>query len=142
MRYLDAYEDLLILIDIYRELEHSYKLALYGLRKQCTNPSGCGSIDYSGLPKGKRVNPPTEVVMQKMTEVTFMQNEAKETLMELEKNKENIETYIASLDGTKHKVAYLNVIRNKDIDFISKTLGITPGRVKNLLTEIKKVTPA
>lgn len=142
MRYLDAYEDLLTLIDIYKELENSYQIALYGLRKQCCNPSGGGAIDYSGLPKGKKVNPPTEEVMQKMTEVAFMKNEATETLIELQKNKENIEMYIAALDGTKHKVAYLNIVKNKDIDFIAKSLGITPGRVKNLLTEIKKVTPA
>lgn len=142
MKYLDAYEDLLILIDIYKELENSYEVALYGLRKQCCNPSGTGSVDYSGMPKGKKVNPPTEIVMQQMTEVAFMKNEATETLVELKKNKENIEMYIAALDGTKHKVAYLNIIRKKDIDFISKTLGITTGRVKNLLTDIKKVTSA
>ena len=142
MKYLDAYEDLLILIDIYKELENSYQVALYGLRKQCSNPSGTGCIDYSGLPKSKRVNPPTEQVMQKMTDVAFMKNEATETLIELEKNKENIEMYISALDGTKHKVAYLNIIKNKDIEFIAKSLGITPGRVKNLLTEIKKVISA
>lgn len=139
MRYIDAYEDILILIDIYKELENSYQVALYGLRKQCLNPEGAGSIDYSGMPKGKKVNPPTEIIMQKMTEVAFMKNEASETLIELEKNKENIEMYISALDGTKHKVAYLNIIKNKDIEFIAKSLGITPGRVKNLLTEIKKV---
>ena len=65
-------------------------------------------------------------------------NLAKETLEELKKDKERIETYIASLEGTEYKVAYLSAIKNKDCEFIAKSLGISEGRVKNILTNIKK----
>ena len=87
-------------------------------------------------------NIPVEEVITDATDekvADYIQNIKSEEDIELEKQeKERIETYIASLEGTEYKVAYLSAIKNKDCEFISKSLGISEGRVKNILTNIKK----
>lgn len=139
MEYLEKYDELLVLIDIFEEMKKNYDLMEYNLRQQCVNGSGdIGSIDYSGMPKGHKVNPDADVVLNKMFALRPFIDNTKESLGILYESKNKIETYIASLEGTEHKVAYLKFIKNKDIKFISTSLGISEGTVKNILTRIKK----
>lgn len=138
MKYLEAYNELLVLIDVYSDLYYSYKTAFYSVQKMVDFPSGISSIDYSGMPKSNKVNPDIEITLSKLLKTKNNMIIAKETLEQLQKDKERIELYIASLEGTKHKVAYLGIIKNKDNEFIAKSLGLTQGRVKNILSEIKK----
>lgn len=138
MKYLEAYNELQVLIDVYSDLYYSYKTAFYSLQKMVDFPSDISSIDYSGMPKANKVNPDIQFTLTKLFKAKSNMVIAKETLEQLEKDKERIELYIASLEGTKHKVAYLGIIKNKDNEFIAKSLGLSAGRVKNILSEIKK----
>ena len=138
MKYLEAYNELLVLIDVYRDLYYSYKAAFYSAQKMIDIPENIKSIDYSGMPKSNKVNPDVQFIFTKLLNTKNNMIIAKETLEQLQKDKERIEVYIASLEGTKHKVAYLGIIKNKDNEFIAKSLGLTQGRVKNILSEIKK----
>lgn len=138
MKYLEAYDELLVLIDVYSDLYYSYKTAFYSARKMIDSPKSIGSIDYSGMPKSNMVNPDIQIALTKLLDTRNNMMLAKETLDQLEKDKERIESYISSLEGTKHKVAYLGIIKNKDNEFIAKSLGLTQGRVKNILSEIRK----
>ena len=138
MKYLEAYNELLVLIDVYRDLYYSYKAAFYSAQKMIDIPENIKSIDYSGMPKSNKVNPDVQFIFTKLLNAKNNMIIAKETLEQLQKDKERIEVYIASLEGTKHKVAYLGIIKNKENEFIAKSLGLTQGRVKNILSEIKK----
>ena len=139
MEYLEKYDELLVLIDIFEEMKRNYELMEYNIRQQCSNGSGdIGSIDYSGMPKSHMVNPDADVVLNKMFALRPFIDNTNESLEILYESKNKIETYIASLEGTEHKVAYLKFIKNKDIKFISTSLGISEGTVKNILTRIKK----
>lgn len=139
MEYLEKYDELLVLIDIFEEMKNNYKVMEYNLRQQCSNGSGeIGSIDYSGMPKGHKVNPEADVTLNKLFALRPFIDNTNESLEILYESKNKIETYIASLEGTEHKVAYLKFIKNKDIKFISTSLGISEGTVKNILTRIKK----
>lgn len=138
MKYLEAYNELLVLIDVYSDLYYSYKTAFYSLQKMVDFPNDISSVDYSGMPKSNKVNPDIQFTLTKLFKAKNNMTIAKETLEQLQKDKERIELYIASLEGTKHKVAYLGIIKNKDNEFIAKSLGLTQGRVKNILSEIKK----
>lgn len=137
MKYLEAYDELLVLIDVYSDLYYSYKTAFYSARKMIDSPKSIGSIDYSGIPKANMVNPGIQFTFSKLLKTKTNMILAKETLDQLEKDKERIESYIASLEGTRHKVAYLGIIKNKDNEFIAKTLGIAEKTVKNIKAEIK-----
>ena len=139
MEYLEKYDELLVLIDIFEEMKNNYKVMEYNLRQQCVNGNGdIGSIDYSGMPKGHMVNPDADVVLNKMFALRPFIDNTNESLEILYESKNKIETYIASLEGTEHKVAYLKYIKKKDIDFIALSLGISKGSVKNILTHLKK----
>lgn len=138
MKYLEAYNELLTLIDVYETLYYSYKTAFYSASKLINGPEGISSIDYSNSIKSNKVQEDTQITLSRLFKYKNNMNLAKETLEELKKDKERIETYIASLEGTEYKVAYLSAIKNKDCEFISKSLGISEGRVKNILTNIKK----
>lgn len=137
MKYLEAYDELLVLIDVYSDLYYSYKTAFYSLMKMSNDLKDIGSIDYSGMPKANMVNPDIQFTLSKLLKTKTNMILAKETLDQLEKDKERIESYIASLEGTRHKVAYLGIIKNKDNEFIAKTLGIAEKTVKNIKAEIK-----
>ena len=138
MKYLEAYNELLTLIDVYETLYYSYKTAFYSASKLISGPAKISSIDYSNSIKSNKVQEDTQITLSRLFKYKNNMNLAKETLEELKKDKERIETYIASLEGTEYKVAYLSAIKNKDCEFISKSLGISEGRVKNILTNIKK----
>ena len=138
MKYLEAYNELLTLIDVYETLYYSYKTAFYSASKLISGPAKISSIDYSNSIKSNKVQEDTQIALSRLFKYKNNMNLAKETLEELKKDKERIETYIASLEGTEYKVAYLSAIKNKDCEFISKSLGISEGRVKNILTNIKK----
>lgn len=138
MKYLEAYDELLVLIDVYSDLYYSYKTAFYSLMKMSNDLKDIGSIDYSGMPKANMVNPDIQFTLSKLLKTKTNMILAKETLDQLQKDRERIEGYIASLEGTKHKVAYLGIIKNKDNEFIAKSLGLSQGRIKNILSEIKK----
>lgn len=137
MKYLEAYDELLVLIDVYRDLYYSYKTAFYSLMKMSNDLKYIGSIDYSGMPKSSMVNPDIQFTFSKLLKTKTNMILAKETLDQLEKDKNRIEAYISSLEGTKHKIAYLAIIKNKDNEFIAKTLGIAEKTVKNIKTKIK-----
>lgn len=138
MKYLEAYDELLVLIDVYSDLYYSYKTAFYSLMKMSNDLKDIGSIDYSGMPKANMVNPDIQFTLSKLLKTKTNMILAKETLDQLQKDRERIEGYIASLEGTKHKVAYLGIIKNKDNEFIAKSLGLSQGRIKNILSEIRK----
>ena len=138
MKYLEAYNELLTLIDVYETLYYSYKTAFYSASKLISGPAKISSIDYSNSIKSNKVQEDTQITLSRLFQYKNNMNLAKETLEELKKDKERIETYIASLEGTEYKVAYLSAIKNKDCEFIAKSLGISEGRVKNILTNIKK----
>ena len=138
MKYLESYNELLTLIDIYKTLYYSYKAAFYSASKLIHGPDGISGIDYSNSIKSNKVQEDTQIALSRLFKYKNNMNLAKETLEELKKDKERIETYIASLEGTEYKVAYLSAIKNKDCEFIAKSLGISEGRVKNILTNIKK----
>lgn len=138
MKYLEAYNELLTLIDVYETLYYSYKTAFYSASKLISGPAKISSIDYSNSIKSNKVQEDTQIALSRLFKYKNNMNLAKETLEELKKDKERIETYIASLEGTEYKVAYLSAIKNKDCEFIAKSLGISEGRVKNILTNIKK----
>lgn len=138
MKYLDAYDELLVLIDVYSDLYYSYKTAFYSLMKMSNDLKEMKSIDYSGMPKSNMVNQDIQITLSKLFKTKTNMAITKETLEQLQKDKERIEDYISSLDGTKHKVAYLGIIKKKDNEFIAKSLGLSQGRVKNILCEIRK----
>ena len=137
MKYLDAYDELLVLIDVYSDLYYSYKTAFYSLMKMSNDLKEMKSIDYSGMPKSNMVNQDIQITLSKLFKTKTNMAITKETLEQLQKDKERIEDYISSLDGTKHKVAYLAIIKNKDNEFIARTLGIAEKTVKNIKAEIK-----
>lgn len=136
MDYWKKYQELLTRINIQEEIVSSLRSQSYGLRIQ-TNNTSTGNGVISDMPRSKMVNPDLEVVFSKLLNVNRDLEVEKEVLDELLKNKNNIETYIAELDGVEHKVAYLKIIAGKDNDYITRTLGLSKGYVKNILTKIE-----
>lgn len=135
--YLDNYRDLVTRIKIQQEFIYSLENQAYGLRLQTCNETS-GSAIISDMPKGKRVNPELDIALSRLIEINDKIRIQKEVLSELESSKNMIETYISSMEGLKHKVAYLKVIAGKEADYIAKSLGLSNGYINNIISELKQ----
>ena len=133
--YWDNYNDLVTRIKIQQEYVYSLENQAYGLRLQTDNGTS-GSAIISDMPKGKRVNPDLDIVLSKLLVLDKRITDQKEVLGELETSNNMIETYIASLEGLRHKVAYLKIIAGKDTEYIAKSLGLSNGYRNNILSEL------
>lgn len=133
--YWDNYRDLVTRIKMQKEYIYSLENQAYGLRLQTSNETSGSSI-ITDMPKGKRVNPELEIVLCKLAQINDRIKIQNDVLQELESSKNAIETYIASLEGVKHKVAYLKVIAGKEADYIAKSLGLSNGYINNIVSEL------
>jgi len=133
--YWDNYKDLVTRIKMQKEYIYSLDNQAYGLRLQTSNETSGSSI-ITDMPKGKRVNPELEIVLSKLAQINKKIKIQNDVLQELESSKNTIETYIASLEGVKHKVAYLKVIAGKEADYIAKSLGLSNGYINNIVSEL------
>ena len=131
MEYLEKYDELLVLIDIFEEMKKNYDLMEYNLRQQCVNGSGdIGSIDYSGMPKGHKVNPDADVVLNKMFALRPFIDNTKESLEILYESKNKIETYIANIENTEVRLIFTKrYIQFKQWDDIAREMCMSESSV-------------
>ena len=138
MKYLEQYNYLLTMIDIYKKLYTSYETAYYAAGKILKNNSDITAISYDGMPGASHPAPPAEITLQKMLDIKYMIEEVEETLKVLYESKKRIENFIDSLEGNKNKIAYEFYIKGNEVNDIAAKLGLKEKTIRNIITEIKR----